>query len=110
MKLGKLSARSYTPSGLSKAQYESVRQADKQKKDANYKRNVAKAGVFQNYTEFYKKRGTDMSQSWAKSVTLGHTMAKTAYDWSGKTTVAKTTAAVKPKAAAGKKKFTFGKK
>ena len=54
------------------------------KKAANYQKNVAKAGKFLDYTKFYQDRGTDTSQSWFKSVTRGHTMAKTKYDWSGK--------------------------
>ena len=65
------------------------------KKEANYKRNVAKAGVFEDYTEFYTKRGTDTKQAWAKDVNLGHRMAKTKYDWSGKKVQATTTAEVK---------------
>jgi len=44
---------------------------------------VKKAGVFEDYTEWYKKRGTDTSQAWAKTATNGHRMAKTKYDWSG---------------------------
>jgi len=55
------------------------------KKDANYARNVAKAGKFLDYTDFYIKRGTDTTDTWINSVTRGHDMAKTKYDWSGKT-------------------------
>jgi hypothetical protein len=40
-------------------------------------------GVFTDYTEWYTKRGTELSGAWKKSVTLGHNMAKTKYDWSG---------------------------
>ena len=80
---GKLSERSYIPAGLSKAQYEAVRKGDSAKKEANYKKNVAKAGKFLDYTKFYIDRGTDLKQDWYKSVTGGHTMAKTKYDWSG---------------------------
>lgn len=65
-------------------QYSKIRATEKNKKDANYKRNVAKAGVFTDYTDFYIKRGTDTNSGWKKSVTLGHDMAKTKYDWSGK--------------------------
>jgi len=81
--LGKIGANSYVPAGLTKEQYEKLRKEEVAKKEANYKRNVAKAGKFQDYTEFYKKRGTDIKESWIKSVTRGHTMAKTKYDWSG---------------------------
>jgi hypothetical protein len=42
---------------------------------------VKKAGVFEDYTEFYIKRGTDTKADWKKDVTLGHRMAKTKYDW-----------------------------
>jgi hypothetical protein len=44
---------------------------------------MAKAGIFEDFTEWYKQRGTDLNQSWVKSVTRGHTMVKTKYDWSG---------------------------
>jgi len=80
---GKLGSSSYVPAGLTKAQYEGVRAGDDQKKKSNYQKNVAKAGKFLDYTEFYIKRGTDTSDSWNKSVTKGHRMAKTKYDWSG---------------------------
>jgi hypothetical protein len=65
---------------------------------------VKKAGIFEDYTEFYIKRGTDTKQGWKKDVTLGHRMAKTKYDWdklSDKPLYAKQ---VKDKAAALKKK------
>ncbi len=75
--------KSYVPAGLSAAEYNKVRAAEAAKKKAKYEANVKKAGVFEDYTEFYKKRGTDVSQSWAKSATNGHRMAKTKYDWSG---------------------------
>lgn len=45
--------------------------------------NVKKAFKYQDFTEWYAKRGTEEAGSWLKSVTLGHTMAKTKYDWSG---------------------------
>lgn len=73
----------YVPAGLTAAQYNSVRNKDQAKKDANYARNVAKAGVFEDYTDFYKRRGTDVNGSWLKSVTNGHRMVKTKYDWGG---------------------------
>lgn len=83
---GKISAgKSYVPTGLTAAQYEKIRKEQAEKKAANYQRNVKKAGKFQDYTDFYIKRGTDKSESWFKSVTKGHTMAKTKYDWSGDT-------------------------
>jgi len=116
LKLGKIGDSSYIPSGLSAAQYQKLREAEKAKKDANYKRNVAKAGKFIDYTDFYLKRGTDVKADWKKSVTLGHEMAKTKYDWSGKTEVgkkldqavsAKAAKAASKKAAPKKKKF-FG--
>ena len=80
---GKLSDNSYVPAGLTKAQYEKIRAGEAKKKADNYQRNVNKAGVFQDYTEFYIKRGTDTANDWYKSVTGGHDMAKTKYDWSG---------------------------
>jgi hypothetical protein len=46
---------------------------------------VKKAGVFEDYTEFYTKRGTDTKQDWAKDINKGHRMAKTKYDWAGLT-------------------------
>ena len=76
-------------------QYAAIRKKEQQKKESNYKRNVAKAGVFEDYTDWYTKRGTDTKQSWAKNKnTLGHRMAKTKFDWSGKKVAATTTAAV----------------
>jgi uncharacterized protein (DUF2147 family) len=41
------------------------------------------SGVFTDYTEWYTKRGTDLNGAWKKDVNLGHSMAKTKYDWSG---------------------------
>jgi len=69
---------------MTAAEYAKVRGNDQQKKDANYAKNVKKAGIFTDYTAFYTKRGTDTSEAWSKSVTKGHDMAKTKYDWSGK--------------------------
>ena len=80
---GKLTDRSYVPAGLTKAQYEKIRADADKKKAANYQKNVAKAGVFIDYTDFYLKRGTAENGSWMKLPNLGHRMAKTKYDWSG---------------------------
>lgn len=76
--------KSYVPDGLTPAQYTKLREQEVAKKEQNYDRNVKKAGKFQDYTEFYLKRGTELSQGWIKSVTRGHEMVKTKYDWSGK--------------------------
>eukprot|EP00552_Chaetoceros_brevis_P004958 CAMPEP_0197736652 /NCGR_PEP_ID=MMETSP1435-20131217/2640_1 /TAXON_ID=426625 /ORGANISM="Chaetoceros brevis, Strain CCMP164" /LENGTH=118 /DNA_ID=CAMNT_0043324865 /DNA_START=51 /DNA_END=407 /DNA_ORIENTATION=+ len=82
--LGKLGNNSYVPAGLSREEFDKVRKGAVAKKKANYERNVKKAGVFEDYTEFYIKRGTDTNADWKKkSNTLGHRMAKTKYDWSG---------------------------
>lgn len=80
---GNIGSNSYVPAGLSAAEYNKVRNNDLAKKNANYARNVAKAGVFEDYTDFYTKRGTDTAESWFKSVTRGHRMVKTKFDWSG---------------------------
>ena len=82
---GKIGSNSYVPSGLSASEYNAIRDKEAAKKKANYDRNVAKAGKFLDYTKFYLDRGTDTSQSWFKSATRGHRMAKTKYDWSGNT-------------------------
>ena len=95
LKVGEITNKSYVPSGLTASSYAALRKNEAAKKEANYKRNVAKAGVFEDYTEWYTKRGTDTKQAWAKDVNLGHRMAKTKYDWSGKKVQAKTTAEVK---------------
>lgn len=84
LRTGKIGDKSYIPNGLTKAQYEKIRLDAQTKKDANYKKNVKKAGIFMDYTDFYMKRGTDLNAAWKKSVTLGHDMAKTKFDWSGK--------------------------
>lgn len=68
LKVGKLSDNSYVPAGLTKAQYEKIRGAEKKKKDDNYQRNVKKAGIFTDYTDFYLKRGTDLQGDWKKTV------------------------------------------
>merc|ERR1712085_21471 len=85
LRMGKITeGKSYVPSGMSAAQYESIRKRQVAKKASNYARNVAKAGVFEDYTEFYINRGTDLDQDWAKNKnTLGHRFAKTKYDWAG---------------------------
>jgi len=111
--------KSYIPNGLTAKQYQDLRGKEQKKKADNYQRNVAKAGVFEDYTEFYTKRGTDLSQDWAKNKnTLGHRFAKTKYDWSGTQgkNFGTTTAAVKTKKTDEKKakktkfSFSFGKK
>lgn len=88
IKQGAIGKNSYVPAGLSADEYNKIRAGDQKKKADSYAKNVAKAGIFQDYTDFYLKRGTDTSQGWAKSVTKGHMMAKTKYDWSGKDTSA----------------------
>lgn len=55
VKVGTLSKNSYVPAGLSKAEYEKVRKAEADKKKANYERNVKKAGIFIDYTAWYKE-------------------------------------------------------
>lgn len=82
--IAKLGGNSYVPNGLTRDQYEKVRQGEVAKKASNYQKNVAKAGKFEDYTEFYLKRGTELNQAWKKNVNLGHKMVKTKYDWSGK--------------------------
>jgi hypothetical protein len=105
VKLGKITEKSYIPAGLTKDQYEKVRAAEVAKKAARYDKNVAKAGKFIDYTEWYIKRGTDTKAEWKDDVNLGHSMAKTKYDWSGLTdkplwATTDTPAATKKKAAA----------
>merc|ERR1711862_993689 len=95
---GKITDKSYVPAGLTAEQYAKIRGADAKKK----------AGVFGDYTEFYKQRGTDTNESWSKSVTKGHRMAKTKYDWSGsQDNPEQVGLTAKPKAV--KKKSFFGK-
>ena len=89
LKQGKLTDSSYVPAGLTKAEYEKIREADLKKKEENYKKNVAKAGKFIGFNEWYQKRGTDLSGSWLKSPTRGHNMVKTKYDFSGSKDVKK---------------------
>jgi len=80
--------KSYVPSGLTAAQYTKLRKGEVDKKAANYQRNVAKAGKFIDFTEWYIKRGTDVSDGWIKSANRGHDMVKTKFDWSGETEAA----------------------
>ena len=89
LKVGEITDNSYVPNGLTKEQYAQVRSKEAAKKAANYERNVKKAGIFEDYTEFYTKRGTELTQAWKNSITLGHRMVKTKYDWSGKKNEAK---------------------
>ncbi|GMI09572.1 hypothetical protein TrLO_g1309 [Triparma laevis f. longispina] len=109
-KIGKVQeGSSYVPSGLTAAQYNDIRAKQKSKKDANYAKNVAKAGKFEDYTDFYLKRGTDTGGSWLKDVTRGHRMVKTKYDWddvggSVKNFASSGSAVSKAKARAQKKK------
>ena len=102
--------KSYVPAGLTASQYSKFRAGEVKKKADNYAKNVKKAGIFEDYTDFYLKRGTDNSESWAKSVTKGHRMAKTKYDWSGSNDNAAQVglAASAKKNAAKKKKNIFG--
>jgi len=82
--MGKITeGKSYIPAGLTAAEYSKFRAGEVKKKADNYQRNVKKAGVFEDYTEFYVKRGTDTGESWNKGPTKGHRMAKTKFDWSG---------------------------
>lgn len=68
---------------MTQAQYQKIRDQEDAKKGANYQRNVAKAGKFIDYTDFYLKRGTEVGGSWMKAAGKGHTFAKTKYDFSG---------------------------
>lgn len=85
VKLGKISEKSYIPAGLTQAQYEKVRAGEVAKKAERYQKNVNKAGKFIDYTDWYIKRGTDTKAEWKSDINLGHSMAKTKYDWSGLT-------------------------
>lgn len=68
---------------MTAAEYQKIRDSDDNKKASGYAKNVAKAGKFLDYTKFYTDRGTDTGANWYKSVTKGHRMAKTKYDYSG---------------------------
>lgn len=81
LKTGKIGANSYVPAGLTASEYQKIRDREEAKKASNYERNAKKAGIFEDFTTFYKKRGTDTSQGWVKSPTRGHRMAKTKYDF-----------------------------
>merc|ERR1719262_210915 len=99
---GKISKNSYVPSGMTREQYSQLRTQETKYKDQSYQRNVDKNQVFSRFFDFYKNRGTDNVDNW-RSVTNGHTMAKTKYDWdnvNGQT--AQTTASKKQ--VGGKKK------
>jgi hypothetical protein len=65
------------------AEYAKVRARDEKKKSENYQKNVQKAFKFEDFTQFYLKRGTSEGGSWLKAPALGHRMAKTKYDYSG---------------------------
>ena len=80
---GKITANSYIPSGLTQEQYNKLRADERAAKENRYKEKMSKAGKFEDFTEWYRKRGTDLSGKWIKSATLGHNMVKTKYDWSG---------------------------
>jgi len=82
LKTGKLTKRSYVPSGMTKAQYEQVRKDTDAKKNARYSKNVKKAGVFKKFSAFYQKRGTKVGGEWMDEDNRGHMMCKTKYDWS----------------------------
>jgi hypothetical protein len=83
VKVATLGGNSYVPDGLTREQYDKQRKAEAKKKSENYQRNVKKAGVFEDYTQFYIDRGTDTKEEWKKDINLGHRMAKTKYNWSG---------------------------
>jgi len=77
--------KSYVPDGLTAAQYQELRKKQETSKKDNYQRNMSKRNTHGRYYEFYKDRGTDLNADWAKNKnTLGHTFAKTKYDWQGK--------------------------
>lgn len=82
-KLGNISSNSYVPAGLTPEQYRKIREEEAKKKEANYNKNVAKAGKYLGFDEFYEKRGTDSNGAWLKAPGRGHTFAKTKYDYSG---------------------------
>jgi hypothetical protein len=83
LKVGSITDKSYVPAGLSPEQYKKIRAADQAKKDNNYKKNVSKAFKFQDFDQFYLKRGTSEGGSWLKAPGRGHTFTKTKYDYSG---------------------------
>lgn len=69
---------------MSASEYAKIRATDEAKKQANYERNVKKAGKFIDFTDFYLKRGTEEGGKWLKDPTRGHRMAKMKYDYAGK--------------------------
>ena len=83
IKVGQIADRSYVPNGLTKEQYNAIRSTEKKKKDNKYAANVKKAGIFIDFTDWYAKRGIELSGDWKGKTTLGHSMAKTKFDWSG---------------------------
>jgi hypothetical protein len=80
LKVGQIGANSYVPTGLTAAEYAKIRAAEADKKEKSYQKNVAKAGKFIDFTEWYKKRGTDEAGSWLKAPGKGHTFAKLKYE------------------------------
>jgi hypothetical protein len=84
LKVAEVPKSGYVPDGLTQSQYNSIRNQEKAKKDANYAKNVAKAGKFLDFTDFYLKRGTGEGGDWLKKAGRGHAFVKTKYDWSGK--------------------------
>jgi len=89
LKTGTIGSSGYVPDGLTASQYNALRTKEQAKKDANYQRNVAKAGKFLDFTQFYLKRGTEEGGKWLKDAGRGHEFVKTKYDWSGKKNDAK---------------------
>jgi hypothetical protein len=83
LKVAKLGSNSYVPAGLSAAEYQKIRDRDEAKKNANYSKNVAKAFKFTDFTQWYLNRGTSEGGKWLNAPGLGHTFAKTKYDYSG---------------------------
>ena len=83
VKVAEIGASGYVPAGMSREEFNAIRKNEAKKKAENYQRNVKKAGIFEDYTEFYLKRGTDTNENWNKDINKGHRMAKTKYDWSG---------------------------
>jgi hypothetical protein len=81
LKVKPLGSNAYVPNGLTKAEYEKIRSADFQKKQAIYQKKASKAGTFENFTAFYKSRGTEEGGAWLKAPSKGHKMVKTKYDW-----------------------------
>jgi len=80
LRVGKIDAKkSYIPSGMNAAQYTAMRNKEQSNKDARYAK--AKANTFTVFTDWYIKRGTDVSDNWRETLLKGHTMVKTKYDW-----------------------------